>query len=126
MKAQCMVCGHIYYLAPGWTLKQVPCPKCGCPSRRYVGRHDSMGNPLPDLEKVRKVTTTRHNEYYLEPCPITGKPIPPDTIYTDHNRIDPEECRVVFFNACGACGENKTPAQRLHELNEERKKKGRK
>lgn len=50
---------------------------------------------------------------YDKPCPITGKEIPHNTIYTDHNREG-------IFNACGACGESKTPAERLQELKKRR------
>lgn len=45
-------------------------------------------------------------------CPTTEKPA--ERIYTDH-------ARPGLFNACEHCGEDKTPAQRLAELEQERR-----
>ena len=50
-------------------------------------------------------------------CPYTKEEA--INVYTDHSKanIDEEGDEfVVFFNACGLCGENKTIAERLEEL----------
>jgi len=79
----------------------------------YLGKGGTGGTKherglvnVPDDESTR-----RHESG--KPCPVTGKEIPENTIYTDHKYKE-------IFNSCGACGENKTGRQRLVELNERR------